>query len=75
MGELIKVSEAAKRLGVSKRSLYRWIEAGRLRSCVLRLPSGRLRIDWPLLVDELKAWDEFWRDRRKKLSPDSNDNR
>ena len=72
MGELIKVSEAAKRLGVSKRSLYRWINTGRLRSCVLRLPSGRLRIDWALLVEELKAWDEFWRERRKKPSPDSN---
>ena len=72
MGELIKVSEAAKRLGVSRRTVYRWIEAGRLRSCGLRLPSGRLRIDWALLVDELKAWGEFWRDRRKKPSPDSN---
>jgi excisionase family DNA binding protein len=42
MAEFVSVREAAKRLSVSSKTLYRLIEAGKLSKCVLRLPSGSI---------------------------------
>ncbi len=39
---LLRTGEAAKLLGVSRHSIYRWIEKGLIRA--VRLPSGRYRI-------------------------------
>jgi excisionase family DNA binding protein len=71
---LIKPSEAAKRLGISKRTLYNWISSGRLQASVIRTPTGRILLDWEALLDELRQWHEFWqlRKRREGASPDSN---
>jgi len=65
MSEFVSVKEAAGRLGVSSKTLYRLIEAGKLSKCVLRLPSGRIRIDWDALVDELKAFGDLLASRRR----------
>jgi len=48
-GMLLTVAEAAELLRVSRKTVYRWIEEGKLRACVIRLPSGRIRIDRDLL--------------------------
>jgi excisionase family DNA binding protein len=45
------VKEAAGRLGVSPKTVYRLIEAGKLVKCVLRLPSGRIRFDFEALLE------------------------
>ena len=63
---LIKVSEAAELLRVSKRSIYRWIKSGRLSKCVVFLPSGRIRLNPDVLREELEAWDLYHADKRKK---------
>ena len=52
MPEFVSVGEAAKRLSVSSKTLYRLIEAGKLSKCVLRLPSGRIRLDFEALLEE-----------------------
>lgn len=38
----VKISEAAKRLGVSVRTIQRWADAGKIK--LLRSPTGRLYI-------------------------------
>jgi excisionase family DNA binding protein len=65
MPEFVSVREAAKRLGVSSKTLYRFIEDGKLSKCVLRLPSGRIRLDFEALLEELRAYGELWQKRRR----------
>jgi excisionase family DNA binding protein len=65
MPEFVSVKEAAGRLNVSPKTLYRLIEAGKLSKCVLRLPSGRIRLDFEALLEELKAYGELWQKRRR----------
>jgi len=66
---LARVSEVAELLGVSRKALYRWIREGRLAACVVRLPSGRLRIDVDLLREELRSWALLHADRSGRKSP------
>ena len=66
---LARVSEVAELLGVSRKALYRWIREGRLAACVVRLPSGHLRIDLDLLHEELQSWALLHADRRGRKSP------
>ena len=66
---LARVSEVAELLGVSKKTVWRWIRVGRLSACVVRLPSGRLRIDVDLLHEELRAWGLYHSDRKKRGEP------
>ena len=68
MPEFVSVGEAAKRLSVSSKTLYRLIEAGKLVKCVLRLPSGRIRLDFEALVEELRAYCELWQEKRQEPS-------
>jgi excisionase family DNA binding protein len=63
---LIKPSEAAKRLGISKRTLYNWISSKRLQASVIRTPTGRILLDWEALLDELRQWHEFWEEKRRR---------
>jgi excisionase family DNA binding protein len=65
MAEFMSVKEAAGRLGVSSKTLYRLIEAGKLSKCVLRLPSGRIRLDFGALLEELRDYGELWQKRRQ----------
>jgi excisionase family DNA binding protein len=65
MTAFVSVKEAAGRLGVSPKTLYRLIEAGKLSKCVLRLPSGRIRVDFEALLEELRAYGELWQIRRR----------
>jgi excisionase family DNA binding protein len=65
MAEFVSVGEAAKRLSVSSKTLYRLIEAEKLSKCVLRLPSGRIRLDFGALLEELRAYGELWQKRRQ----------
>jgi excisionase family DNA binding protein len=65
MTAFVSVKEAAGRLNVSPKTLYRLIEAGKLSKCVLRLPSGRIRLDFEALLEELKAYSELWLKRRQ----------
>jgi len=66
---LVRVSEVAKLLGVSPKTVWRWIREGRLAACVVRLPSGRIRIDLDLLREELRSWALLHADRRGRKSP------
>ena len=66
---LVRVAEVAKLLGVSRKTVWRWIREGRLAACVVRLPSGRLRIDVDLLREELRSWALLHADRRRRKSP------
>jgi excisionase family DNA binding protein len=43
MNKLLKVPEVAKRLGISKRTVWRWIKDGKLK--VYRLGEKTIRID------------------------------
>jgi excisionase family DNA binding protein len=65
MTAFVSVKEAARRLGVSPKTLYRLIEAEKLSKCVLRLPSGRIRLDFEALLEELRAYGELWQIRRR----------
>jgi len=65
MPEFVSVKEAAKRLGVSPKTLYRLIEAEKLSKSVLRLPSGRIKLDFEALLEELKDYGELWQKRRR----------
>jgi excisionase family DNA binding protein len=65
MTEFVRVREAAARLGVSPKTVYRLIEAGKLVKCVLRLPSGRIRLDFEALLEELRAYCELWQGKRR----------
>jgi len=51
---LLTVAEAAEMLSVSRKTVYRWIKEGRLSACVIRLPSGRIRIDRDMLIEEVQ---------------------
>jgi len=51
---LLTVAEAAEMLSVSRKTVYRWIKEGRLSACVIRLPSGRIRIDRDMLIEEIQ---------------------
>jgi predicted site-specific integrase-resolvase len=42
-------------LGVHPETLYRWLRAGKLKSCIMRLPTGRLRINLDRLFEELET--------------------
>ena len=66
---LVRVSEVAKLLGVSRKTIWRWVREGRLSACVVRLPSGRLRIDPDLLREELRSWALLHADRSGRKSP------
>jgi excisionase family DNA binding protein len=68
MTAFVSVKEAAGRLNVSPKTLYRLIEAGKLSKCVLRLPSGRIRLDFEALLEELRAYGELWQIRRREPS-------
>ncbi len=70
-GMLMTVAEAAELLRVSRKTVYRWIEEGKLRACVIRLPSGRIRIDREALIDEVRQWGLYWEDRRRKADRES----
>ena len=59
------MKEAAGRLGVSPKTVYRLIEAGKLVKCVLRLPSERIRFDFEALLEELRAYGELWQGKRQ----------
>jgi excisionase family DNA binding protein len=65
MTAFVSVKEAAGRLNVSPKTLYRLIEAGKLSKCVLRLPSGRIRLDFEALLEELRDYSEFWQGKRR----------
>ena len=56
MAEFVTVGEAAGRLKVSTRTIYRWIWEGKISKSVLYLPSGRIRISWDDLLEELRSW-------------------
>jgi len=45
---VFRVKQVSKKLGVSPRTIYRWIEQGRIN--IVKLPSGRYRVK----SDELK---------------------
>jgi excisionase family DNA binding protein len=62
---LVTVRKAAEQLGVHEETMRRWIRSGRLVRCVIRLPSGRIRIDWDALVDELRAYGDLLASRRR----------
>ena len=62
---LVAVRKAAEQLGVHEGTIRRWIRSGRLVRCVIRLPSGRIRIDWDALVDELRAYCDLLASRRR----------
>ena len=68
---LARISEVAELLSVSRKALYRWIREGRLSACVVRLPSGRLRIDLDLLHEELRAWGLYHDDRKRARTSSS----
>jgi len=70
---LVRVSEVAKLLGVSPKTVWRWVREGRLAACVVRLPSGRIRIDLDLLYEELQAWGLYHSDRKKRGEPSASD--
>jgi predicted site-specific integrase-resolvase len=70
MTEFVTVKNAAEKLNVSPKTLYRLIEAGKLVKCVLRLPSGRIRVDFGALLEELRAYGELW--QRKRRGPSEN---
>jgi excisionase family DNA binding protein len=65
MTAFVSVKEAAGRLNVSPKTLYRLIEAGKLSKCVLRLPSGRIRVDFGALLEELRDYSELWQRKRR----------
>ena len=44
MEQVISSAEAAKRLGIDKSTLHRWVRAGRIKP-IERLPSGYLRFN------------------------------
>ena len=48
MGELLTITEAAKRIHVSRETIYAWIRAGKLKP--VRIPSGRYRIPEEQLI-------------------------
>jgi len=50
--ELLRISEAAERLNVSRASLYRWVMEGRIPAVRLGGPGSPLRIP----ADELGSW-------------------
>jgi excisionase family DNA binding protein len=52
-GELVHTSEAAKVLGISKRSIARWAAEGRITPD-LRTPGGHMRWDVERLRQQLR---------------------
>lgn len=52
MANLISVSEAAQRLGLSEKTLYRFIDRGEFVPAVYQFPTGTLRID----AHDLNEW-------------------
>jgi excisionase family DNA binding protein len=50
----LRVAEVADELGVSPRTVLRWIEHGDLAA--VRLPGGRLRIAQSELHNALRSW-------------------
>jgi predicted site-specific integrase-resolvase len=62
---LVTVRKAAEQLGVHEETIRRWIRSGRLVRCVIRLPSGRIRLDFGALLEELRAYGELWQKRRE----------
>lgn len=40
----LTITEAAKQLGVSQRTLYRWIQRGFIKTTTAEYPKGSLRI-------------------------------
>ncbi len=50
--ELLRIDEAAERLNVSRASVYRWINQGRLPAVQLGGPGAPVRVP----ADELDAW-------------------
>lgn len=55
--DLLSIPEAAERLNVSRASVYRWIEEGRLPAVQLGGRGAPIRV----LADELDQWLEFRR--------------
>jgi DNA-binding transcriptional MerR regulator len=53
-GQLVTTTEAAKRLGVSARTLQRYVAAG-LITPDLTLPSGRYRWDVARLLEQINS--------------------
>ena len=48
MGELLTIIEAAKKMHVSRETIYAWIRKGKIRP--IRTPSGTFRIDEGQLI-------------------------
>lgn len=51
MGELLTISEAAKKMHVSRETIYAWIRKGKIKP--IRTPSGTFRIPEELLIIEV----------------------
>jgi excisionase family DNA binding protein len=54
MSTYLTAAEVAETLGVSTRSVLRWIDRGDLPA--VRLPGGRLRVSQTALAEHLAAW-------------------
>ena len=54
MSEWLTCAQVADELGVSTRTVLRWVERGDLRA--VKLPGGRLRIAQSELAATLEAW-------------------
>jgi excisionase family DNA binding protein len=52
--EYLTAADVAETLGVSARTVLRWIEAGDLAA--VRLPGGRMRVSQAALAEHLAAW-------------------
>jgi hypothetical protein len=60
MVEFISVEESAGRFSISPKTLYRLIEAGKLSKYILRQHSGRIRLDFEALLEEIRAFGDLW---------------
>jgi len=54
---MLTTTEAADRIGISRKTLARYVSAGKLRPTV-RLPSGHMRWEMDDLKAQLRALDE-----------------
>jgi excisionase family DNA binding protein len=53
-GVYLTAADVADTLGVSTRTVLRWVERGELPA--VRLPGGRLRVSQAALAEHLAAW-------------------
>ena len=58
MGELLTISEAAKRIHVSRQTIYTWIQEGRIKPVLT--PGGRRRIpEEQLIIGKLESEEQY----------------